>query len=103
LTDDQVAIAGTLLCRFHEASRALAECLCQRSAKIHASASGDSLGDGPVICHNDSGPNNTVFREGRPIAFIDFDFAAVGDPSTTSPIWPRRQKCWRGPLQRRPS
>lgn len=64
LTDDQVAAAGALLRRFHETSRALAE----------------RLGDGPVICHNDPGPNNTVFRHGRPIAFIDFEFAAVGDP-----------------------
>lgn len=64
LTDDQVAAAGTLMRRFHEAGRTLAE----------------RLGDGPVICHNDAGPNNTVFRHGRPIAFIDFDFAAGGDP-----------------------
>lgn len=64
LTDDQVAAAGALLRRFHEASRALAQ----------------RLGDGPVICHNDPGPNNTVFHHGRPIAFIDWDFAAVGDP-----------------------
>ena len=26
------------------------------------------------------GPNNTVFRDGLPVAFIDFDFAAAGDP-----------------------
>jgi Ser/Thr protein kinase RdoA (MazF antagonist) len=64
MTDDQVAAAGALLRRFHKASRTLAE----------------HLGDGPVICHNDAGPNNTVFRHGRPIAFIDFDFAARGDP-----------------------
>ncbi|HWS37628.1 MAG TPA: aminoglycoside phosphotransferase family protein [Actinoplanes sp.] len=64
LTDDQAAAAGALLRRFHEASRALAE----------------RLGGGPVICHHDAGPNNTVFRYGRPVAFIDFDFAAAGDP-----------------------
>ena len=63
-TDDEVATAGVLLRRFHDASRALAE----------------RLGGGPVVCHNDSGPNNTVFRDGRPVAFIDFDFAAIGDP-----------------------
>ena len=63
-TDEQVATAGALLRRFHEASRALA----------------GRLGGGPVVCHHDSGPNNTVFRDGRPVAFIDFDFAAVGDP-----------------------
>jgi aminoglycoside phosphotransferase (APT) family kinase protein len=32
------------------------------------------------VCHHDPGPNNTVFRDGRPVAFIDFDFAAPGDP-----------------------
>ncbi|TDV57691.1 phosphotransferase family enzyme [Actinophytocola oryzae] len=31
---------------------------------------------GPVICHNDLGPYNTVYRSGRPAAFIDWDFAA---------------------------
>jgi hypothetical protein len=62
--DEQVAAAGALLRRLHDASRALAE----------------RLGGGPVVCHHDSGPNNTVFREGQPVALIDFDFAAVGDP-----------------------
>jgi hypothetical protein len=33
---------------------------------------------GPVICHNEIGPYNTVYRSGRPIAFIDWDFAAPG-------------------------
>lgn len=33
-----------------------------------------------MICHHDPGPNNTVFRDGQPRAFIDFDFAAPGDP-----------------------
>jgi hypothetical protein len=31
---------------------------------------------GPVICHNDVGPYNAVYRAGRPVAFIDWDFAA---------------------------
>ena len=38
------------------------------------------LGGGEVVCHHDPGPNNTVFRDSLPVAFIDFDFAAVGDP-----------------------
>lgn len=33
---------------------------------------------GPVICHNDVGPYNAVYRGGRPVAFIDWDFAAPG-------------------------
>jgi hypothetical protein len=36
--------------------------------------------DGPVICHNDIAPYNTVFRDGRPTALIDWDFAAPGPP-----------------------
>jgi aminoglycoside phosphotransferase (APT) family kinase protein len=33
-----------------------------------------------VVCHHDPGPNNAVFAAGRPVAWIDFDFAAPGDP-----------------------
>jgi hypothetical protein len=63
-SDEQVAAAGVLLRGFHDAGRALAA----------------RLGGGSVVCHHDAGPNNTVFRDGMPVAFIDFDFAAVGDP-----------------------
>jgi len=63
-SDDEVTQAARLLRRLHDASRPLAE----------------RLGGGAVVCHHDPGPNNTVFRAGRPVAFIDFDFAAVGDP-----------------------
>ena len=35
-------------------------------------------GGGEVVCHNDVAHYNTVFREGRPVAFIDWDFAAPG-------------------------
>lgn len=31
-----------------------------------------------IICHNDLAPWNTVFREQRPVAFIDWDWAAPG-------------------------
>jgi hypothetical protein len=33
-----------------------------------------------VICHHDPGPNNAIFVAGRPVAWIDFDFTAPGDP-----------------------
>lgn len=35
--------------------------------------------EGQVICHNDLSPCNTVFREGLPIAIIDWDSAAYGE------------------------
>ncbi|MEV0848740.1 aminoglycoside phosphotransferase family protein [Streptomyces sp. NPDC049954] len=61
--DDQVADAGALLRSFHEATR---------SSRL--------TGASPVVCHHDPGPNNVVFQQGRPAAFIDFDTAAPGDP-----------------------
>jgi Ser/Thr protein kinase RdoA (MazF antagonist) len=62
-TDPQVAAAGTLLRQFHRTSR-----------------TSSLTGTDPVVCHHDPGPNNVVFRDGLPIAFIDFDTAAPGDP-----------------------
>jgi hypothetical protein len=60
-TDHQVAAVAVLLRRFHDAGRDLA-----------------AKHGGEVICHHDPGPNNTVFRDGHPVALIDFDFAAAG-------------------------
>ena len=31
-----------------------------------------------MICHNDAAPYNFVFRQGEPVALIDFDMAAPG-------------------------
>ncbi|WP_053204725.1 phosphotransferase [Jiangella muralis] len=92
-TDAQVHAAAALLRTFHDATRG------SRLAGPHA-----------VVCHHDPGPNNAVFRDssarrlsvparrvgfppsragtvpaqrpvdGLPVAFIDFDFAAPGDP-----------------------
>ncbi|MGW3124378.1 phosphotransferase family protein [Streptomyces sp. NPDC001107] len=61
-TDPQVAAAGFLLRAFHDATR------------------GSHLaGRHPVVCHHDPGPNNTVFADDVPVAFIDFDTAAPGN------------------------
>lgn len=60
---DQIWCAGQLLQRFHAAT-----------------AGTDLVDQGQVMCHHDPGPNNVVFQEGRPHAFIDFDMAAPGDP-----------------------
>jgi Phosphotransferase enzyme family len=60
--DGQVTAATRMLRSFHDATR------------------GTGLASGAeVVCHNDPGPNNTVFQNDHPVAFIDFDFAAPGD------------------------
>ena len=35
---------------------------------------------GEIICHNDIGPWNVVWRRSRPVALIDWDYAAPGVP-----------------------
>ncbi len=37
---------------------------------------------GEIICHGDIGPWNTVYRDGLPVAFIDFDGAGPAQPLT---------------------
>lgn len=65
--------AAQLLRRFHDATIGFPE--------THAEGWQFQIGaptTGPVICHNELGPYNTVYRNGRPVAFIDWDFAAPG-------------------------
>lgn len=61
--DDVVMAAGRLLRKYHDATSsfsAIAEAGCE------------------VACHNDWAPVNSVFRDGLPIAMIDFDTVAPG-------------------------
>jgi hypothetical protein len=39
-------------------------------------------GDGEIVSHGDLGPWNTVYRDGLPVAFIDWDAAQPVDPLT---------------------
>lgn len=61
--DRQVAAAGALLRKMHDATRG-----------------SELAGRWPIVCHHDPGPNNAVFRDGLPVAWIDFDTAAPGEP-----------------------
>lgn len=60
--DAQLAAAARLLRQFHDAT--------EGSTLVPAAAE--------VICHNDFGPPNAVFRDSIPWAMIDFDTAAPG-------------------------
>ena len=61
--DVQLAAAASLLRSFHDATVGLADVLRDRAE---------------VMCHNDWGPTNTVFRDGTPSALIDFDAISPG-------------------------
>lgn len=45
---------------------------------LHDATAGSRLSPTGVVCHHDPGPNNFVFRDGEPVALIDFDTAAPG-------------------------
>jgi len=59
--DEQLAAIAELLRRFHDAT-----------------AGSEMAGGAEVICHNDFGPWNLVWREGLPVGIIDYDSAAPG-------------------------
>ncbi|WP_422744748.1 phosphotransferase [Micromonospora sp. WMMD754] len=47
---------------------------------LHDATSGHALADGAeCVVHGDPGPFNTIFRDGLPVAFIDWDSCRPGD------------------------
>lgn len=70
-TDEALTAAARLLRRLHDATVDLAA--ARPDGWRRQVGAPDT---GPVVCHNDVGPYNAVYRAGRPIAFIDWDFAA---------------------------
>jgi Ser/Thr protein kinase RdoA (MazF antagonist) len=62
IADETLEDAARLIRRYHDAT-----------------AGSELAGESEVACHNDLSPCNFVFREGRPVAIIDFDAAAPGD------------------------
>lgn len=73
-TDDALASIATLMRSFHEASSQVPVELGTWSEEM-----ADPVG-GSIICHNDVCLENVVFRDGRAIGLLDFDFAAPGRP-----------------------
>ena len=71
-TDDALASVAELIRALHDASERVTT-----RAMTWSSEMSDPEG-GSVICHNDVCLENVVFRDGRAIALLDFDFAAPG-------------------------
>ena len=75
MTDDALVALGALLARYHAAVSSFDALGIDGWEADWA----DPRGTG-VVCHNDVFPENVVFRDGVPVAFIDFDMAAPGRP-----------------------
>ena len=71
VSDEALAEVGALLRGLHDAT---ADFVPPAAARWYFEAREPS----EVICHGDVAPYNTVFRGGRPVAFIDFDTAHPG-------------------------
>lgn len=74
-TDEALASTAALLARFHVAAEGFET---PPGAEWSPELS-DPCG-GTVICHNDVCPENVVFRDGRAVALLDFDYASPGRP-----------------------
>ena len=75
-TEACLAATGTLLRRFHDAAASFVlpeQPVWRRSGAL-------ALGVDEVVCHGDVGPHNTVYRDGAPVAFIDWDTIRPGHP-----------------------
>ena len=71
LTESTLIRLGLLLRRFHDATMGFS---LPGDVRWHNSQGHN----GQVVCHGDAGPYNTIFRDGAPVAFIDFERAAPG-------------------------
>ncbi|MGE5594571.1 MAG: phosphotransferase enzyme family protein [Hyphomicrobiales bacterium] len=86
ITESILRGVGVLLRELHEATRGFA--LPDGVAWAHRSPRGTRRATA-VICHNDVAPRNLIVRDGRPAAFLDWDFA-----SPASPLWDVAHACW---------
>jgi phosphotransferase family enzyme len=83
VTERVLAEVGRLLRRYHQAARGFT--LPAGISWHHQGLPGART----VVCHNDVSPRNTVFRCGRPVAFLDWDLA-----SPSPPTWDLAQVAW---------
>jgi hypothetical protein len=83
VTEQALAEIGQLLHRYHEAVSGFE---LPAGVVWHHS---EIPGARTVVCHNDISPRNTVFRDGRPVAFLDWDLA-----SPAPPAWDLAHAAW---------
>ena len=73
-SDDALASVARLIRRFHDAARGF-----DLAGRTWSDELSDAHG-GSIVVHNDVCLENVVFRDGKAVALLDFDFAAPGRP-----------------------
>ena len=68
-TEECLAASARLLRELHDAAASFAP---PEGAVWRRHPSG-AVGADEIVCHGDIGPHNTVYRDGMPVAFIDWD------------------------------
>jgi hypothetical protein len=72
-SDDELAVAGRLVRGYHDAVASFVP-----PPKASWQALVGTPAEHEVVCHNDLSPWNTVYRDGAPVTFLDWDLAAPG-------------------------
>lgn len=85
VSDESLAAVGRLIRAFHDATVGWGP-----PTDAHWRRLPGAPEEGEVICHNDLAPYNTVYRDCRPMAFIDWDAAAPGPRA-----WDLAHAAWR--------
>jgi hypothetical protein len=70
-SDECLVAVAKLVRRFHDASAGFTP---PSGAKWRRQAEAPAAGQS--VCHNDLAPYNTIYRHGKPVAFIDWEMAA---------------------------
>jgi hypothetical protein len=84
-TDETAFAVGTMTRRYHDACAGF---LPPPDAHWRKGVDGPGVAD--IVCHHDIAPWNMVFRDGRPHALIDWDFAGPG-----TRLWDLAYAAWR--------
>ncbi len=85
IPDDALPAIGQLIRRYHDAVAGFS-----LPEGLHWQAAAESAVNGEyIVCHNDLSPRNTVFRDGQPVALIDWDMAYEAPP-----VWDVAHAVW---------
>lgn len=75
-SEECLVAAARLLRRFHDAAASFVP----PASAVWRQHGCPLLGEGEIVCHGDVGPHNTVYRDGLPVAFIDWDGIRPNSP-----------------------